>query len=481
MNSFIKRFTSFVLIVCMLVTFAGCSKDSKEPVSSEGSVLSGDSTPNEENGLQVESLPLSIPSTPENDTDLGLKNIKIDAADVVLTEEQTAVLEYFDTDYLEYPNYEFLRRYPVIFEGAQLHLWGSVKKIISLDSNAIQMVLWLNIGPYELAWGYNELPGYEGAYVLLNGSMSNIAYMEGDTLDVYGRYVGLETLEIDGISYTIPQINMYNAYFDTSGLPGYAPHDIQRADLATVKQVATAVFGEDFEIRKPVLGTDIMGEMADLWDYFYGRYGEEPPYLLVELEDQSNAKFSKFLFGTSQGSIIPIKDGADGSVIERSIEFAADFSHYFLFTFNTDLETLTLEYYDSERNKLWKREFSETVSANYDYTANNIYLTMNNELYIISTETGEDTFAPSYVGEKLAVRKLSDGILLISEGKADGVMKTGLDGAILWKTNLNEEIGCVDSIQLINGNIVLSQDFGSRYLVLNAETGELIQDAVSIS
>lgn len=112
----------------------------------------------------------------------------------------------------------------------------------------------------------------------------------------------------------------------------------------------------------------------------------------------------------------------------------------------------------------------------------------NNELYIINIETGEDTYSPSYIGEKLAIRKLEDGILLVSQSKSDGVMKVGLDGSIIWKTNLSDDTHSVEGIQVVDDRIIISQyywsspsDRGTHYLVLNSETGEIEQDAVSMT
>ena len=173
--------------------------------------------------------------------------------------------------------------------------------------------------------------------------------------------------------------------------------------------------------------------------------------------------------------------------IIRSLEFASDFEHFFVFTYDTSLETLNLDYYDKDLNKIWNREFTETTSAIYDYTKNNIYLAANNELYIINTETGEDTFAPSYVGPKVEIRKLSDSILVVSESKSDGVMKLGLDGSMIWKTNLADNVMSVNQVQLTEESIVLDLDLGSdpfaigetHYLVLNNEDGSVITDAIS--
>lgn len=478
-----KRLISLLLIACILATLTGCSNNSQKS-SSESSVSSGPNTSQANSPTSIKN------SSPKNDTDLGLKNIKIDTTTAELTEEQQQVLEYFDDDYLTVPSYEFIRRYPDVFQDAQLKVWGTVAKIISWNSDTFQLILWLNVGPveYEYYWDY---PENNGAYILLTGASGSTAFMEGDTLLVYGRYTGIETVEVDGVSYTVPKINMQNAYFDKSSAPNDIYRYIPKFDLAFIKDVATSIFGDDFEIREPIQGIDIPEEQYWMWEEVCGTM----PCFTVELEDQSNAKFSKYFFYTDissevyGGDRIQVATDAMGySDIYRAIEFSADFEHYFLFTYDTSLETLTLEYYDSEFNKLWKREFTETTSAHYDYTKNNIYLAANNELYIINIETGEDTYEPTYIGEKMAIRKLEDGILLISGSKSDGVMKVGLDGSIIWKTNLADDTFSVDGIQVIGSKIVISQyfwssmdNYGTHYLVIDNETGVIKQDAVSLS
>ena len=94
-------------------------------------------------------------------------------------------------------------------------------------------------------------------------------------------------------------------------------------------------------------------------------------------------------------------------------------------------------------------------------------------------ETGENTFPPTYVGNKIEVRKFSDGILLVSLDKSDGVMKLSLDGSILWRTNTSTENYNVYGVQLNGENIVLDiASTPSHFLVLNNETGEVVVDAV---
>lgn len=478
-----KRLLAWLLLAALLLT-ASCSAPDAENGSGAASSNSPDGVQTIGNNQPEQSLSVS---TPENDTSVGLKNIKIDSTNANLTDEQRVVLNYFDSDYFYFPSYEFLRRYPMIFDGAQIYVWGSVKKIISLDADTVQMVL----GLYMYDDWYTDAG--ENDYLLLTGPVGSISYMEGDYLSVYGRCDGLEMIDIDGTSYTVPKVSMHSAYINGSKV----------VDTATIKQIASTLFTSDFEVRKPVMNSDITGENIDL--YFPGAFDgyDEPNCLLVELEDQSNAKLSTFLFGTDDGWIRPYKDGSNDYVIERSLEFAPDFSHFFLFTLDKDQGTLTLEYYDQELNKIWKREFTGVTTTCYDYTVNNIYFSVNNELYIINTQTGEDTFPPSYVGAKVALRKLADGILMISESQSDAIMKCALDGSILWKTSLSGDISAETdtlfespysfSIQLIGGNIILSLNIyhdydpntgtysDTHYIALNPDTGEILQDAIELT
>lgn len=427
-------------------------------------------------------------STPQNDTDVGLKNVKIDNADRQLTDKQKQVLSYFDDDYLVPPSYEFLRRYPGVFNGAQIRVWGTVKKVISMDAQNYEIVLWFNVGQAE--YGYVDSSSeYDGHYLCLTGKTGDTWLMEGDTLLVYGRYTGVKTIEVDGTTYTIPQINAHREYFDTSAAPNDIYRYIEKCTAEDIKEIAECIFGDDIEVRVPIPGTDVQQDIFDLW---CETSGGKSPYYIVELENQSNAKFTKYFFDASADlagggtRVQDAKDALNPSGIDRYIEFAADFSHFFLFTYDGNMENLTLEYYDNSLNKVWKREFPETTNAIYDYTKNNIYLVANNELYIINIETGEDTFAPAYIGEKMAIRKLSDGILLVSKNKSDGVMKISLDGKIIWKTNLAENTYSVQGIQVVGDNIVVDQyywndpeAYGNHYIVLDNKSGKVVIDAVS--
>ncbi|MBU5436191.1 hypothetical protein [Pseudoflavonifractor sp. MSJ-37] len=482
----IRRLGTALLCLTMAVSCAGCSSG----VGNDSSTA--DSTQSDEFSKPLGDREKDN-SSPENDTAMGLKNIKVDSSTVELTDEQKAVIEYFDEDYLQLTDYEFMRRYPDLFQGAQVSVYGAVIKVLSMDEDNYEIVIWANVVPYGMAYdeeAYKQM--YGGQYIVLRGKTDPAGwYMENDVLMGYGRYTGVETVDIDGTSYTIPCVNVYHA--------NQAAEDAgiiisERFDAATVKTVAKTIF-HDIEFRKAALD-DFTEETALLLlnttgggNYYSLEEAEESaaefgydlsdslPYYTVELEDQSNANFTKFLFAKDGGEIIDAKDPVFNDTIRRCVEFSADFEHYFVFTYDTSLEALKLGYYDKDLHKVWEREFEETTSAVYDYTKNNIYLVANNQLYVINTETGEDTFAPAYVGARMAIRKFEDGVLMVSASRSDGIVKSGLDGAIQWTANLIADVEDVGGVQLVDGNLVLQytdETWEDHYALVNYETGEVM-------
>ena len=472
--------TTFIIISMMFTLLSSCGGNdiADQPLSNLSHPAESTSNSDETRELtpeEIEAQENFANSTSKNDTDVGLRNIKIDTADRELNETQKIVLQYFDEDYLDVPSYEFLRRYPTVFQDAQMAVYGTVKKVLSVDSTTYKLILWLNVSPQMLEYAEEMYPG---EYIIITGKIGSSVYMEGDAILGYGRYTGLETVDVDGISYTIPTVNMLSSYYaETTHV---ALRSAIKHDYSTIKTVAKAIFGNDIEVREVEIGTDISEEMGMMYENFY----KDLPMLLVELENQSNANFKKFIFRTDQGEIIDAKDTVSlDSAITRNIEFSADFEHFFLFTHNTSLESLTLAYYDKDLHKIWEREFEEATNAVYDYTKNNLYIVVNNQLYIINLETGEDTFTPTYVGAKADIRKLSDGILMVSKSKSDGIMKCQLDGSITWMTNLQNDIESVTGLQLVGDNIVIQYEdtnYEEHYVLLRAKTGEVLTNADAI-
>lgn len=484
------------LLLCAILLLTACASGDKLDTNTEetqtASEQSGQEAQEEADASAKEAF---AASNPEHDTDIGLRNIKIDTAQAELTDQQKAILNYFDNDYLNVPDYEFLQRYPTVYMGANIHLDGEVKKIISEDGKRFEIVLWLVdsfteyfVHKYPLdqadyyMWNFpEEYDPYreqmQGAYITVTGDLGDTWFVEGDHVEIYGRYAEIKSTEIDGTSHTMPRIEASHVYFWTE----YDYDDCERYDVNDITEVAKAVFGDNVEVREAVYQEDMQGVQC-------GGF-EDNPFYVVEPENQSNSKFTSYRFYTKRGLIEDTKTGTDwwligaDPTIERYLEFSADFEHFLLFTFDQDMEKLTLDYYDKSFTKLWQREFDQTTSAHYDYTKNNIYLAANNSLYIINMETGEDTFSPAFIGEKQEIRKMNDGVLSVGKAKADAVIKTDLDGNLLWKTSLPQDITQIDGIQFVDDHIILQLELfdGLHFVVIDSVTGNLMQDAVSIS
>ena len=123
-------------LVLLIFILCSCAQTNQQPISNNSSPV--------ENSVAEESREMTSEekqaqkdfanSTPENDTDTGLKSIKIDTAEMDLSDAQKKIIQYFDDDYLEVEEYEFLHRYPNLFTGVQVRVYGEVSKIIGMNA-----------------------------------------------------------------------------------------------------------------------------------------------------------------------------------------------------------------------------------------------------------------------------------------------------------------------------------------------------------
>ena len=117
-----------LLMLFSLVSCGGTNGNQGNPSDSAGS----SSQAHESNKDSVQAYESS---TAKNDTDIGLRTIKIDSsAFEELSEDQQKVIEYFNDDYLSVPDYDFLRRYPKILQDAELSVWGTITDVISWNT-----------------------------------------------------------------------------------------------------------------------------------------------------------------------------------------------------------------------------------------------------------------------------------------------------------------------------------------------------------
>lgn len=475
------------LLCAMLILLSSCgpSETSESPNSQSENTMQPSTDQNSTPSFEVEST-----ITGGSDVEIGLKNIKIDTNGASLTDGQKKVIQYFDSDYITISNYEFLRRYPNIFIGTQMKDWGCIYKVIQQDNDSYEALM---------GWGYSDnacgnsdeygnwLSGwdyYKDKLVLLRGVTGDTWLIDNDFVYLEGRYTGIETVSVDGVSYTIPVFDVHNCNV-WSGIEGES-YGMDRFTYNDIKEIARTIFGENIRISESN-ESEILSIFVDFPSY---------PVYTVTLENQSNANFSRYLLTSVGGQIYDISTRSSwDDPIQRYLEFSPDFKHYFLYTYDISLENLELAYYDTSFNKLWSREFVNTTNAVYDYTQSNLYLIANNSLYIIDLQTGEDVISPKYVGEKLDVRKVSDGILLLAQTKSDGLMKCNLSGEIEWTVNLPHDLVYPTAdVQFVDSNLVLGYtyesddvneygwaDYITIYCLYDLNTGDLIQSGETVS
>ena len=95
----------------------------------------------------------------------------------------------------------------------------------------------------------------QGAYITVTGDLGDTWFVEGDHIELFGRYVEMSSAQIDGTSYTMPHIEANSVYFWMDGQ--YS--DSERFDVKTITKVAEAVSGNDVEVREAVYQEDMMG------------------------------------------------------------------------------------------------------------------------------------------------------------------------------------------------------------------------------
>lgn len=446
-----------LLLACLVCVCIGCGKDKGNSFPENSNQYKDEMNQNAEKEEIYESSKEDTKnyqnSTAKNDTDLGLKNIKLDTAMGDLTDEQKAIIRYFSHDYMFINSIEALQRYNKIFDNARIECYVHVEKVIKYDGDDYELL----VNMLETS-GDAGLDSYEErTYMIIKGTTKDSRFIQGDILVLEGKYLGVYTKEVDGKSITCPEIDVHYAYLlDDNDGHYFSP---SRFTMKEVKSMAKCIFGEDITISLPDADVDPVDSV--------------PPYYVCTLDNQSNAKFSRYYFFERDGYLL------DATHENYEIEFSADYNHFFLFMYDWELETLTLEYYDNNLNKIWKREFEDTTNATYDFTKNNVYLCANNSLYIINIETGEDTYERRYIGDKVAIRKFNNGILAISESKSDAFMFLDLEGNILWAQNADDDL-YVETVQQVDNNLVIKvtgggfEERSDYYYVIDMEDGSIV-------
>lgn len=376
---------------------------------------------------------------------------KIDDTD----DMQASILEYFDNDYFEIHSPEALEKYPQVFKNAKIALYSSVvKKIIKSTDEEFEALI-------EDGYGYGPST-YKREY-LIKGKQLEERLLEGEGIYVYGRYQSIDTYQIDGSSYTIPTI------IPISIVRG----DDTRFNLETITTVAKYIFGNNIKVTEP----DYTGSWED-------NDGMRVFYEII-LDNQSNANFKAFNMDKEDGHIAYNRKYNNLAYnISKSLYISADFEHFIVITKDSELKQIYIDYFNKEFNKLWGREFKSDIISTIDYNIDKLTFVVDNDLYLLDINTGENIVEPVIVGKKLKVNMIKNEIILVGDEDKDNIMKVDLQGSIIFKENANTTIEKITNVytQMVNDKIIIcllgtkkgknGDEAAEKYIVLNKDSIE---------
>lgn len=374
-----------------------------------------------------------------------------------LGEEEKEILEYFDNDYFEIYSSEALQKYPQVFKGAKLKISPLVvKKIIKSTDEEYEVLV---------SGGYTMEQSTEEIEYALKGTQLEERLIEGECIQVYGKYTDVNTYQVDGKSYTVPTITPINI----------VRGDENRFSLDTITTVAKYIFGNDIKVTEP--------DDYEIWEDDDMMYD----YYKVTLDNQSNANFKSFKMDKNTGYIAYNRTENNLSDdVSKTLRVSTDFEHFIVETSDSKLNKYYIDYFDKSYNKLWSREFdckltTSSVST-MDYTTEKMAIVVDNDLYLIDLETGENIIEPVIVGTKLKVNMFDDGIVLIGNENKDTIMKVDFNGNILYRIDADTSMSISDVYtQIVNNKLVvrmigMSNDENiqntkmlEKYLVLNED------------
>lgn len=354
--------------------------------------------------------------TVENSS-ISFANMKIDNKKLNLTDEQIAVLKYFDNDYFcpIFCDYDGLQKFPDVYKGAQVNMGTTyITKVLKSTDEEYEVLC-------QMTGGSEEVIPLDNTYFVVKGQQISKRLTQGDAVIVYGRYESIDTYDIDGKSYTLPTIKAF-----------YTCDWQARFDQDTIYKVAKSIFGDDIKISKS----------EDVWDCYK-----------ITLDNQSNENFKSFDMSNQEGRITDSRNDE----WQRSIRITGDLKNYIITAYNYDTKILYLDFYNRDLKKIWGREFNNVTTFPMDYSSDKIVMVVDNDLYIINTKNGKDIAKPSFVGEKMTVLMTENGTLLIGNKKEDMVMMVDNKGKISWTFDTQLDVsdeGLQGGIQTVNNNYV---------------------------
>lgn len=394
-------------------------------------------------------------------------NLKAD--DKKFNETQSTIIDYFDNNYFHDIAISDFQTYPQVFKGAKIEVNVIILKVLKSTDNEFEV---LAVQGGSLTADGGVYVGYdvdnrsisdwsERSLMVIKGKQLNKRLVKGDVINLFGRFNNVDNYSIDGKDYVLPVTNAINVVQLTS-------NDKYRFNSDRIKTVAEYIFGKDIKMTTPALGEDYNYESTYTFNPFYK----------ITLDNQSNANFSAFNMYRTYG-IIEYNGVSKGT--SKKLFITPDFQHYIVSTYDENLKHVYIDYFDKDFNKIWNREFdfasnNSNVIGPLDYNSSQLAIVIDNDLYLINLQNGENIIEPIIVGEKVSLNMMSDGIVLVGNDNKDTIMKVGFDGKILYRTNGNISFTSIETsqIQIINNKLVVKL-YGTgqdgfpyeKYLVLN--------------
>lgn len=447
-----------ILVIAIVITSVIFFVNKKSDANSENAtaVKSENSVMNEDTGSLV-----------------SWANMKIDNPKLKLTDEQKAVLTYFDDDYFDINyNTKDLQKYPEIYKNAQISFFGTVTKLLKNTDEEYEALV-------EVSFDSNAPEGeHTNEFAVVYGKHpDNAKITKGDVREFYGRYTDDKQFTVDTKEDYYPYVNTFYSTETGYARGGYEDNAGKNFDFDFINKVAKGIFGNNIKVTDP----DSMQDVN-----INGNYVPYPSYI-VSLDNQSSFAFKDFVFARTNGYIADLRNfesvNDNGETLEAAGEggyrlfVMADFEHFVITLHDAKTKHMYLDYYDKDLNKIWGREFSNVTDVPMDYTSKKIVLVADNDMYVIDTKTGKDLKDPLFVGSKSDVFVVEDGAILIGKEEKDAIMKVNLDGKILWtcSTSLCGEHS-IPSIQLVDDKYIV--DFGAIPSIAIAvdKDGNIVQE-----
>lgn len=423
---------------------------------------------NENNATKTETKEDGFEQTSANVYANGTDNVSfanMSSDDEDLDNTQKEIVYYFDNNYFGANNTELLQRYPQVFKGAKVSMNFGVHKVLKSTDEEFEALVYAEAELYDGVYenvNISDIP--QNILFVIKGPQMQERLLENDHAEVYGRYVDVEQYIIDGVTYNLPTVNIINII------------EGEKYNIDTITTVAKSIFGNNIKVT--TLGDD---EYLDMETHL--SQGMQSSGYRVTLDNQSNANFKSFVMDSDAGLICyDWKNNDLSDNVVKKLFVSADFQHYIVTTYDEGLKHVYIEYFDKQYNKLWSREFdynsTKAYSSPIDYTDTQMACVVDNDLYLIDLETGENVIEPVLVGEKERINMMSDGIVLITDDNKDTIMKVGYDGKIIFKTNGDvklETIGWIGT-QIVDGKLVVDLSgstsegfYRNQYLVINSD------------